>query len=193
MKGARISAPRFNQNHAEKTMQSRTNLSGADSLEGSHQVMINAAFAVWVALRITRWISWVSFLAYSFAIHTITADRSGYLELLLAGLLYTTRGVVVWPTYACRSSRSFRTNDARAGGHRETRLLPPDAAKSAPFELTGNRSSDQRRELTCAGPDLFQISLSGFRAHQPSRPKHERLAAIVRKAGRSPYSSPGRS
>ena len=41
--------------------------------------MINAAFVVWVALRITRWISWVSFLAYSFAI-TITADRSGYLD-----------------------------------------------------------------------------------------------------------------
>jgi hypothetical protein len=33
----------------------------------------------WLVLRIARWISWVSFLAYSFVI-TITADRSSYLD-----------------------------------------------------------------------------------------------------------------
>jgi len=49
--------------------------------------MINAAFVVWVALRITRWISWMSFLAYSFAI-TISADRSSYLDHF--GPLYST-------------------------------------------------------------------------------------------------------
>ena len=37
------------------------------------------AFVAWLVLQITRWVSRVSFLAYSFAI-TITADRSSYLD-----------------------------------------------------------------------------------------------------------------
>ena len=41
--------------------------------------MKTGAFVAWLVLRMTRWISWVSFLAYSFAI-TITADRSSYLD-----------------------------------------------------------------------------------------------------------------
>jgi hypothetical protein len=41
--------------------------------------MKSRAFVAWLVLRITRWISWVSFLAYSFAI-TLTADRSSYLD-----------------------------------------------------------------------------------------------------------------
>jgi hypothetical protein len=41
--------------------------------------MENAAFVAWMVLRITRWISWLSFLAYSFVI-IITADRSSYLD-----------------------------------------------------------------------------------------------------------------
>jgi hypothetical protein len=41
--------------------------------------MQNAAFMAWIVLRITRWISWLSFLAYSYAI-LITGDRSSYLD-----------------------------------------------------------------------------------------------------------------
>jgi hypothetical protein len=41
--------------------------------------MKSRAFVAWLVLRITRWISWVSFLAYYFAI-TLTADRSSYLD-----------------------------------------------------------------------------------------------------------------
>ena len=41
--------------------------------------MKSGAFVAWLGLRIARWISWVSFLAYSFAI-IITADRSSYLD-----------------------------------------------------------------------------------------------------------------
>ena len=41
--------------------------------------MKSGAFVAWLGLRIARWISWVSFLAYSFAI-TISADRSSYLD-----------------------------------------------------------------------------------------------------------------
>jgi hypothetical protein len=39
--------------------------------------MNNAAFVTWMLLRIARWISWASFLAYSFA---ITLDRQSYLN-----------------------------------------------------------------------------------------------------------------
>jgi hypothetical protein len=39
--------------------------------------MKNGAFVAWVVLRITRWISWVSLLAYSFA---TTLDRPSYLN-----------------------------------------------------------------------------------------------------------------
>lgn len=39
--------------------------------------MKNAAVGAWVVLRITRWISWISFLAYSFA---TTLDRESYLN-----------------------------------------------------------------------------------------------------------------
>ena len=38
--------------------------------------MKNAAFMAWVALRITRWISWMSFLAYSFAITITLTDQA---------------------------------------------------------------------------------------------------------------------
>ena len=41
--------------------------------------MNKAAFAAWVTLRFTRWLSWMSFLARSLAI-TIAADRSSYLD-----------------------------------------------------------------------------------------------------------------
>jgi hypothetical protein len=41
--------------------------------------MENAAFMAWMVLRITRWISWLSFLAYSYAI-IITGDQSSYLD-----------------------------------------------------------------------------------------------------------------
>ena len=41
--------------------------------------MKSGVFVAWLVLRITRWISWVSFFAYSIVI-TITADRSSYLD-----------------------------------------------------------------------------------------------------------------
>jgi len=62
-------------------------------------------------------------------------------------------GVVVWPTHARGNSRSVRTDDARAGGDRETWLLPLDAAKSSPFKLRDlhwparNSSPNDLREL----------------------------------------------
>ena len=34
------------------------------------------AFVAWLVLRITRWISWVSFLAYSFAITIMLTDQA---------------------------------------------------------------------------------------------------------------------
>ena len=104
--------------------------------------MKNAAFVAWVALRIRKWVSWVSFLVYSFAI-TITADRSSYLDHF-GRPLHSAEAWLFWPTHARRNSRSFRTYDARAGGDRETRLLPPGAAKSAPFELTGTAHCPSR-------------------------------------------------
>ncbi|WP_156952333.1 hypothetical protein [Bradyrhizobium sp. WSM1743] len=39
--------------------------------------MNKAAFVTWVLLRIARWISWASFLAYCFA---IPLDRQSYLN-----------------------------------------------------------------------------------------------------------------
>jgi len=41
--------------------------------------MKSGAFVAWLVLRIARWISWVSFLAYSFGI-IVSADRSSYLD-----------------------------------------------------------------------------------------------------------------
>lgn len=168
--------------------------------------MINAAFMVWVALRITRWISWMSFLAYSFAI-TISADRSSHLDHFGRPLFSTEAWLFGLPMLAV--ALGLFELMTRAGGHRETRLLPADAAKSAPFELTG--TGDGRGGLLwyaavvqgvgqaisgatdSRGPRFVLDIAFGLPAHQPSRPKHERLAAIVRKARRSPYSSPSRS
>ena len=104
--------------------------------------MINAAFVVWVALRITRWISWMSFLAYSFAI-TISADRSSYLDHF--GPLYSTEAWLFGLPMLALTLWLFELMMREQAGITRTWLLPLNVAKSAPFQLTGTGSQTDAR------------------------------------------------
>jgi hypothetical protein len=94
--------------------------------------MINAAFVVWVALRITRWISWMSFLAYSFAI-TISADRSSYLDHFGRPLYSTEAWLFGLPMLAVALGLFELMMRERAGIARPDyfHLMPPSPPRSS--------------------------------------------------------------
>jgi hypothetical protein len=78
--------------------------------------MKNAAFVVWLVLRITRWISGASFLAYSFA---TTLDCPNYLNCFDQPL-HSTEAWLFGLAGDRLGCGPFRTDDARAGRDRET-------------------------------------------------------------------------
>jgi hypothetical protein len=94
--------------------------------------MKSGAFVAWLVLRIARWISWVSFLAYSFTI-TIAADRSSYLDQYGRPLYSTEAWLFGLPTLAVTVGLFELMMRERAGIARPDsfHLMPPSPPRSS--------------------------------------------------------------